>query len=66
MKQKLKVSVSKNPQMAGLVTCRCKSIREKILAFLLGDKRKITILIPGDNITELAICDSENGGSLNG
>lgn len=66
MKQKLKVSVSKNPQMASLVTCRCKSIREKILAFLLGDKRKITILIPGDNITELAICDSENGGSLNG
>lgn len=65
MKQKLKVSVSKNPQTSGVVTCRSRSIREKFLALLFGDKKRITILIPGDNVEELAICESENGGTEN-
>lgn len=34
MKKKLKVSVSKQPQTAGVVTCRNRSIRERFLSFL--------------------------------
>lgn len=66
MKQKLKVSVSKQPQTTGVVTCKSRTIREKFLAFLFGDKKRITILIPGDSVDELAICDAEKGGEVNG
>lgn len=59
MKQKLKVSVSKNLNPAGVVTCRSRSVREKFLSLLFGDKRRITILIPGDCVSEVAICEAE-------
>lgn len=65
MKRKLKVSVSKSPQTSGVVACRSMTIREKFLAFLFGTKRRITILIPGDNIDELSICETEKGGIEN-
>ncbi len=66
MKQKLKVSVSRKPQTTGVVTCRSRGIRERILAFLFGDKKRITILIPGDNVDEVAICEADKGGEVNG
>ena len=65
MRQKLKVSISKNPNFAGVVTCRSKDVRERFLRFLFGDKRRITILIPGDIVNEVAICNAE-GGEANG
>ena len=65
MKQKLKVSISKSPQIAGVVTCRSRSVRERFLSLLFGDKRRITILIPGDCVREVAICDAE-GGEVHG
>ena len=66
MRQKLKVSVSKDPQSSGVVTCKSKSIREKFLSLLFGDKKRVTILIPGDRVDELAICETEKGGEVNG
>ena len=65
MKQKLKVSVSKNPRIDGVITCRSRSVRERFLSLLFGDKRRITILIPGDCVREVAICDAE-GGEVHG
>ncbi len=66
MKHKLKISVSKEPQMGGIVTCRNVSIRERLLCFLLGSKRRVTVLIPGDSVGEIAICETKEGGSENG
>lgn len=66
MKHKLKISVSKEPQTGGAVTCRNVSIREKLLRFLLGDRRRVTVLIPGDSISEIAICETKEGGTGNG
>ena len=66
MRQKLKVSVSKDPQSSGVVTCKSKSIREKFLSLLFGDKKRVTILIPGDRVDELAICETEKEGEVNG
>lgn len=63
MKHNLKISVSKQPQTGGIVTCRNVTIRERILRFLLGDKQRITILIPGDSVEELAICETKKGGN---
>jgi len=35
------------------------NVRERFLKFLFGDKRRITILIPGDIVNEVAICEAE-------
>ena len=66
MKHKLKISVSKAPQTAGVVTCRSVGIRERILRFLFGNKQRVTILIPGDSVEEVAICEEMKGGEKDG
>ena len=63
MKHNLKISVSKMPQTGGIVTCRNVTVRERLLRFLLGDKQRVTILIPGDSVQELAICETRKGGN---
>ena len=65
MKHKLKISVSKDPQTGGLVTCRNVTVRERLLRFLFGDKRRVTVLIPGDSVGEIAICETGKGGAGN-
>lgn len=65
MKHKLKISVSKEPQTGGIVTCHNVTVRERLLRFLLGDKRRVTVLIPGDSVGEIAICEAQKGGNEN-
>lgn len=62
MRHSLKISVSKDPQTAGIVTCRNITIRERLLKFLLGDKQRVTVLIPGDSVGEIAICEETKEG----
>lgn len=66
MKHKIKVSVSKQLQSDGVVACKCKTVRERILSFLFGEKKRITILIPGDSVDELAICETDMVEVANG
>ena len=66
MKHKVKVSVSKDPQNCGILTCRSLTVRERLLRFLFGDKRRVTVLIPGDSVGEIAICETEKGGEADG
>ena len=66
MKHKVKVSVSKDPQTGGIVTCRNLTVRERLQRFLFGDKRRVTVLIPGDSVGEIAICETEKGGEADG
>lgn len=65
MKHNLKISVSKMPQTGGVVACRNVNVRERFLRILFGRKQKVTILIPGDNISEVSISETE-GGMKNG
>lgn len=62
MKHNLRISVSKERQTGGIVTCRNIAIRERLMRFLLGDKQRVTIVIPGDSVEELAICETTKGG----
>ena len=62
MKHNLKISVSKRPQTSGVVTCRNISIRERFLRFMFGSKQRVTILIPGDSVEEVAIYETMKGG----
>ena len=55
MKHRLKISVSKKPVNKGEVAWRKVSVRERFLRFLLGDKTKLTVIVPGDSVEELSI-----------
>ena len=62
MDHTLKISVSKKPATGGIVSCRHISVRERFLRFLLGDKQRLTVIVPGDSVRELAISEVKEGG----
>ncbi|GAA3657459.1 hypothetical protein GCM10022323_17260 [Asaccharospora irregularis DSM 2635] len=62
MKHNLHISVSDKPQRNGMVSCKSITLRERFLRMLFGKKQKITILVPGDCIQELAITKIMEGG----
>lgn len=61
MKHSLKIIVSKKPINGGIVACRQVNVRERLLRFLLGDKQKLTVIVPGDSVEEVAIKEIEAG-----
>lgn len=64
MKHNLKISVSKKPKEEGVVSCRNITVRERLLRFFLGDKKRLTVIIPGDTVSELAIAEIKEGGQI--
>lgn len=60
MKHNLKVSVSREPKNGGIAAIRNLSFRERILRLLLGEPRRVVVLIPGDRIGEIAISEEVN------
>ena len=65
MKHNLHISVSKEPKTRGIASCRNVGIRERLLRLLLGEKRRVVVLIPGDSIGEIAISEEKEGGNAN-
>ena len=57
MKHALNIRVSKKPVNGGIVACRNLTVREKFLRFLLGSPVKLTVLVPGDTVDEVAITE---------
>ena len=55
MQHTLRISVSRRPQSGGVVAIRNVSVRERLLRFLLGEKHKLTILVPGDTVSDIEI-----------
>ncbi len=66
MDHTLKISVSKKPASDGIVSCRSISVRERFLRFLFGEKQRLTIIVPGDSVRELAVSEVKEGGSVHG
>jgi hypothetical protein len=66
MAHTLKIGVSKeapndDQSLADrIVSCRRVDLRERLLRLLLGKKRRLTILVPGDSVKSLSIV--EEGG----
>lgn len=63
MRHTLQISVSKKPMTGGIVSFRNVSIRERFLRFLMGEKQRLTIIVPGDSVQELAINEVREGGN---
>jgi len=58
----LTISVSKKPRADSIVNFRSISIREKFLRLLFGIPCKMTILVPGDSVEKLSICEVNKEG----
>lgn len=63
MKHDLKISVSKNPPIGGVVQCRKVTLREKILTKLFGRKEKLMILVPDNSVDTVSITEVSEGGA---
>ena len=65
MRQHMKISVVKGHANGGVVTCRQVTVRERLLRFLLGVPQKLTVIVPGDTVDEIAISEVPKGGETN-
>jgi len=63
MQHNLRISVTRQPECGGVVAIRSVSVRERLLRFLLGEKQKLTILVPGDTVSGIEIENVKDGGS---
>ena len=57
MKHNLKISLAQGPESGGIVRCKTVSLRERVLRRLFGDMRRVTIIVPGDSVEELSVCE---------
>ena len=55
MNNALNIKVSKERENNGIMACRQISVRERLLRFFLGSPVKLTVLVPGDSVSEIAI-----------
>lgn len=58
MRHALKIMVSRERFNNGVFACRSVTVREKLLRFLLGSPVKLTVLVPGDSVDEVAIFET--------
>ena len=65
MEHKIKVHLSRTPDPNGVVAVKKTKISNRLLNKLFGTTSK-TILVLGDTVTGVSICDVENGGADNG
>ena len=56
------IRVSKKPVNSGAVSVRNVSVRERFMRFLLGDKVRLTVIVPGSSVEELSIREIAEGG----
>lgn len=55
MRHTLNIKVSKKRANGGVLACRQVTVRERLLRFLLGSPVRLTVLVPGDSVDEVAI-----------
>ena len=62
MNHNLRIRLAGHTDTDGIVRCRTVPLRERLLRLLLGEQRKLTILIPGDSVETLEIQETQGGG----
>ncbi len=62
MKHSVKISVSKSPSQDGIIACRVVPIKNRFLRRILGDVDRMTVLIPGDTVKDITICEVKQKG----
>ena len=58
MHHTLKIGIGKDePPGGGIVRCKKRQVRERILHWLLGKRLTVTIIVPGDSVKSLSIVE---------
>lgn len=55
MQHNLKISIARESDTGGIVRCKTFSMREWVLRRLLGDTRRITVIVPGGSVKALSV-----------
>lgn len=61
MQHILKVSIGKDNSSSGIVSCRKVNLRDRLLNRLLGQSRRIMVIVPGNSVKTLAIQEVAEG-----
>ena len=61
MKHDLKINVSKKPTEDGVVRCKRVALRERLLRYLFGEKRRVMVIVPGDTVESVSITELPGG-----
>ena len=64
MKHNLKISVSRKPTEDGVVRCQRVALRERLLRYLFGEKRRVMVIVPGDTVESVSITELPGGDEL--
>ena len=65
VKRNLKIGVSKRPPVdGGIVSVRKFTLRERIMRWLLGDMRRVVVIVPGGDISDISIQEVADGGDF--
>ena len=62
MQHNLKISIAKEPVSGGIVRYKTVSIRERLLRWILGDRGRVMVIVPGNSVKTLAVQEVEEGG----
>ncbi len=57
MKHTIRICVSREPPDGGIVGCRHVTMRERLMRFLLGNQRRLMVIVLGDSVTEMSIIE---------
>ena len=64
MKHDLKISVSKKPTEDGVVRYKRVALRERLLRYLFGEKRRVMVIVPSDTVESVSITELPGGDEL--
>lgn len=57
MKHKMNIKVSKEQESNGVLTCKKVKLKKSLFKRLFGDSQKMTIIIPGDSVSDVTISE---------
>ena len=61
IQHRLKLHIAKDiPEDPGVVATKIVSIRERLLRFLLGKRRQVTLVVPGDSVRQIDITETDD------
>lgn len=61
IQHRLKLHIAKDiPEDPGVVAIKIVPIRERLLRFLLGKRRQVTLVVPGDSVRQIGITETED------
>ena len=66
MNHTLNIKVSKERLSGGIMACRRLTVRERLLRVLLGGPVKLTVIVPGDSVDEVAIFEKRKENAYAG